>query len=141
ISQFDIITTSSDEAVRNANDALCSFAMIEQLRARLVMDITCRTFNADDYERTLISDDVSFLIGTGGRDEYELMRGTVDGCGKQGLFFFADSLGRGFVIILLPGETNSIPKWMFDKQNDKNSQTSSSANPFVKMHLDNVAAN
>src|SRR5262249_59068718 len=79
--------------------------------------------------------------GTGGRDEYELMRGTVDGCGKQGLFFFADSLGRGFVIILLPGETNSIQKWIFDEQTDKNAQTSSSANPFVKMHLDNVAAN
>src|SRR6185503_14893600 len=98
---FDVIETTKTE---NSED--CPFTMLEQLRTRLRIDIASTSYNSESIHEALEKKDISLLIGTGGREEYELIRAAVEKMGKTAIFYRATGAGPGFIIFLLPGENS-----------------------------------
>jgi hypothetical protein len=136
---FDLIETTYDERIEErSSDEDCAFTILEQFRARLELDIEVATHTIESSHQFFSNSKTSLFIGTGGRDEFDLICGAVEHSGKRGIFYRTLDSSIGFMIFLLPGEPKRAPEWIFKDSSSKKSVTD---NLFTEMHLANTVAN
>jgi hypothetical protein len=137
---FDIVETDRDEKIKASSDSKleCAFTRIEQLRARLELDIRNSSHTSDSYSKTVESSGINLIVGTGGRKEYELTKAVAQQSGRHAIFYSMTGRGVGFVLFLLPGESLSIPEWLFNRLQGEGIEA---VDLFGELHLSNIVAN